>query len=223
MRACVAALGIFGVIVLMGCSTQKVIVTDSYSGGFKSFPYPDGQYANQIPERLRAGTADVVEVVEWSKGLIDENTGSGGRYPWPLIPAYSFSDLNMDGKSEILVDIPWASGATGNRGAAFFLASNKGYRYVGTISRIASRACYPQEQRCYLMTFGNSGQELTIRLIEIRSDSLSIIAECRTNKFDSEGNNTILTFPERHEALLANFGLSSTSEGTALAGCSAVT
>ncbi|MEM1438268.1 MAG: hypothetical protein AAF680_00150 [Pseudomonadota bacterium] len=221
MRVLFGFLGVFSVCGLIACSTKKVIEVDPYSAGFMDSSFPDSQRADQIPQELTAGTADVFEVVEWSKGLIDRNWTSGRAYPWPLTPVVSFSDLNMDGLSEILVEIPWESGATGNKGAAFFLAAKEGYKYVGTIARLANNDCYAEQRTCYLMTFANSGQDLGIELLEIRSGSLHSLASCRTNKFDTDLNSVILTFPERHEDLFRNFGLGPDGEATALPGCAA--
>lgn len=221
MKALFRILAVLSVCGLLGCSTKKAIDVDSYSGRLKDFPYPHSRYAAQIPIELRDGTASAIDAIAWAKGLIDENWSSGRPYSWPLTPVASFPDLNMDGLSEILVEIPWSSGATGNRAAAFFLASKNGYRYVGIIARVASHVCYPEAQTCYLMTFGNSGQDLGIGLIQIRPESLDSIAGCRTNKFDHDTNDAILTFPEDHGDLLSNFGLGPEGDAAALPGCAA--
>ncbi|MEO1582841.1 MAG: hypothetical protein AAFR91_13500 [Pseudomonadota bacterium] len=212
MERLLGLVGAFSLCVLGACSTKKVVESDAAYGRYIDFPSPRESERASIPENLWGGTATLFEVIEWSKKIIDDN-------PSKMRTTASFIDFNADGLSEVLVEIPWASGVNGNRSLALFLASPRGYRYVAIISRVADYACYLDGQACYATVVSGGGQYAGIGLLKFGVDSVDGVAGCRTGKFDNELNSTLLYFPDDHRELLRNYGLGPEGKDAAKPGC----
>ena len=209
--------------LFLTAASPAVVVEPKNPATRHGFPSPHVQYAYLIPESLRNGSATTLEVIDWSKTIINSMWKTQSRWEWPLPSNFSFVDLNADGLSEILVEIPWAAGATGNRAAAFFIASESGYRYLGTIARVAARRCFPDAQACYIVTVGTGGQDMGLVLISVTNGALIHQAGCELNKFDDhEASEQLLALPESHDELLRMYGLGPNGETDAIHGCKAI-
>jgi hypothetical protein len=97
-----------------------------------------------VPGRLRDGRATWSDVARWTESL------RGGREE--LIA----TDLNGDGQADLMAELAYARGATGNRFYFLFIESGRGYRYVGRGTNLA-RVFRFASGRSYVLMYSKGG------------------------------------------------------------------
>ena len=120
--------------------------------------------APSVPAEFREGRATLDELEGWSRSLIQSDVELEPR------------NIDCDDADEILVEIVFARGTTGNRWFLAFDHGERGYRYVGTVQRILRTFAYPPE--CYVVQYGTAGAGvLSLSLYLAEGGKLSRIGE----------------------------------------------
>lgn len=114
----------------------------------------------KIPIKLRNGTANQSDVEEWTKHL---------RGIEPIIQ----KDFNADEVPDLLAEIVYARGATGNRSFMLFVHTKLGYKYLQCINNIGNYMTYDKSGKSYLLTYSKvGGPEVYITLCQLTESKL---------------------------------------------------
>ncbi|OGV51965.1 MAG: hypothetical protein A2X49_08855 [Lentisphaerae bacterium GWF2_52_8] len=132
----------------MSCSKNIVPLEEEVLG--------KGEWDNlEVPEKLINGTANISDVETWTKAI---------RQNIPLIQ----EDMNGDRKVELLAEIVFARGVTGNRSFLFFVHTGSGYKYLEIISNIKRHVSYEKSGESYLLMYTKAGgPEMVIGLCKL--------------------------------------------------------
>ncbi len=153
----------------------------------------------RVPAEFREGCASLTEVEDWSRSLIQSD------------PVLTYRDLDCDGRDDVLVEIAFARGTTGDRSFLAFSRTDRGYRYLGETWRILRTFSYPEG--CYLVQHGSAGGgETVVSLQRVTSDGFSEVGRIVLRAGDGGEEHDRLVFerlahgdPTRDE-LLEIFG-----------------